>query len=137
MVRILVGDDNPEIREIVSSLIREEYRTARISVAENGEQVIGQLRSGKFDLVVLDISMPKKTCLQVLEIMGKEYISAPVIMMSTHSIDMYAEAAYKMGAATYILKDRAGEDLLPAMKFILGGDGLMIKPRIENCFSVN
>lgn len=137
MYRLLIADDNPRIRSVIIRLVREEFRTMKISEAENGEEAIQKIRSDKFDLLILDISMPVKSGVGVLRNLRDEYIGIPVIVISSFPVDQYGEVCIKLGASTFLTKQTLDVDLLPAIRFILSGSTMIRKPRIENDFSVN
>ena len=91
MARILIVDDEKAIRKTMREIL--EYESYQIEEADNGVDALNLLREENFDAVLLDIKMPKMDGLEVLDIVLKEKIDVPVIMISGHAtVDIAVDA---------------------------------------------
>ncbi|MEM1041736.1 MAG: sigma-54 dependent transcriptional regulator [Bacteroidota bacterium] len=102
MPAILIADDEPSIRRTLRDIL--EYEGHEIGEAVDGDDAFEQARSGKFDLVLLDIKMPKRDGLEVLEALGEAEAGVPIIMISGHGNVETAVEATRLGATDFIEK---------------------------------
>ncbi len=99
---ILVVDDEVSIRRTLREIL--EYEDYAVEEAEDGEVALDKLRADKFDVVLLDVKMPKKDGMEVLEALSKEQIDVPVVMISGHGTIDTAVEATKLGAFDFVEK---------------------------------
>jgi two-component system, NtrC family, nitrogen regulation response regulator NtrX len=99
---ILVVDDEVSIRRTLREIL--EYEDYAVEEAEDGEVALDKLRANKFDVVLLDVKMPKKDGMEVLEALSKEQIDVPVVMISGHGTIDTAVEATKLGAFDFVEK---------------------------------
>ena len=99
---ILVIDDEVSIRRTLREIL--EYEDYAVEEAEDGEVALDKLRANKFDVVLLDVKMPKKDGMEVLEALSKEQIDVPVVMISGHGTIDTAVEATKLGAFDFVEK---------------------------------
>ncbi|MDA1028757.1 MAG: sigma-54 dependent transcriptional regulator [Bacteroidetes bacterium] len=99
---ILVVDDEVSIRRTLREIL--EYEDYAVEEAEDGEVALVKLRASKFDVVLLDVKMPKKDGMEVLEALSKEQIDVPVVMISGHGTIDTAVEATKLGAFDFVEK---------------------------------
>lgn len=99
---ILVVDDEPSIRRTLRDIL--EYENYVVEEAVDGEDALSRLRSTRFDLVLLDIKMPKRDGLEVLEVMSQEMPEIPAVMISGHGTVETAVEATKKGAYDFVEK---------------------------------
>ena len=99
---ILVVDDEASIRRTLKEIL--EYEDFAVEEAEDGEEALEKLRADRFDVVLLDVKMPKKDGMEVLEAMAKEQIDVPVVMISGHGNIETAVEATKLGAFDFVEK---------------------------------
>lgn len=99
---ILVVDDEASIRRTLREIL--EYEDYAVDEAEDGEAALERLRSSRYDVVLLDVKMPKLDGLEVLAAMGKEQINVPVVMISGHGNIETAVEATKLGAFDFVEK---------------------------------
>ena len=121
MKRILITDDHPSIRMGVKLILNNEFTEVEFGEANNGKEAIKLLREKKWDIMILDIDMPGRNGLEVLAQIKDEGIKIPVLMFSMHAEEQLAIRSMKLGAAGYLSKDAAGEELGKAIQVILGG----------------
>ena len=120
-MHILIADDHAVVRRGLREILAEAMPGARFSEAGSGDEVLGQLAASPAAVLVLDINMPGRSGLDVLRDVKQTYPRLPVIMLSVQPEDQYAMRCLRAGAAAYINKDSAPEELAQAIKKILAG----------------
>jgi DNA-binding NarL/FixJ family response regulator len=100
-----------------------------VAEAQNGAELLNLVREEPVDLVVLDISMPGRNGLEILKELKRDFSFLPVIILSIHPEDQYAVRAFRAGAAGYLTKESAPEELVEAIKKVYQG-GKYISPRV-------
>jgi DNA-binding NarL/FixJ family response regulator len=120
-VHILIADDHAVVRRGLKEILADSLPGTAFSEAGNGDEVLSQLGKSTIALLVLDINMPGRSGLDVLRDVKHTYPRLPVIILSVHPEDQYAVRCLRAGAAAYIYKDSAPEELAIATKKILGG----------------
>jgi two-component system, NarL family, invasion response regulator UvrY len=123
MHRFLIADDHAIVRKGLKQILQDEYPSAIIEEAEHAEAVIKRLihNDGQFDVVICDLSMPGKSGLDVLQHVRQYHPGLPVLILSIHPEEQYALRALKAGAAGYLSKDAATEELVKAVQRVLQG----------------
>ena len=121
-MRIMIADVHPIFRSGVKEILGREKDVELIGEADNGRKVLELARKQRWDVIVLDITMPGKEGLEVLEELRREQPKLPVLILSAHPEDQLALRLLKAGAAGYLTKDKAPEVLLAAIRKVLGGD---------------
>ena len=114
---ILVVDDNPEIREIIQVLLGGEGYL--VETAGNGVKALEMLENREYDLIILDIMMPKKDGLSVLKEMRRKKDSTPVILLTAKDSVEDRVAGLDAGANDYLVKPFAFEELLARVRVLL------------------
>jgi DNA-binding NarL/FixJ family response regulator len=128
-MHILLADDHAVVRRGLKDILADALPCARFSEAGSGDEVLSRVAGSQIALVVLDINMPGRSGLDVLRDVKRAYPRLPVIIMSVQPEDQYAIRCLRAGAAAYINKDSAPEELAEATRKILGG-GRYISPRM-------
>ena len=118
---ILIADDHAIVRRGLRDILSEALPGTHFVEASSGDEVIGQLAKAKIGLVVLDINMPGRSGLDVLKDIKHSNPRLPVIILSCQPEEQYAIRCLRAGAAAYINKDSAAEELARATKKILSG----------------
>ena len=119
MIKVLIADDHAILRRGLKMILSETEDIVVADEASNGEEALEKLNAMDFDVMVLDITMPRKTGLEVLKelkTLGKEI---PVLILSTYSAEEYGEVAIKEGASGYLAKEDAPEKLITAIRTVL------------------
>src|SRR5262245_22141937 len=109
--KILVADDHDIVRKGLKETLEDELGSVAIGEAENGKEVIELVWKQKWDLLLLDINMEGRSGLEVLEDVRKTHPKLPVLILSMYPEEELAVRALKQGAAGYISKRRASEEL--------------------------
>lgn len=121
MIRVLIADDHPIVRHGLRQLLADQPDMAPPGEAETGQQVLDLVRQGQWDVVVLDISLPGLSGLDVLREIDAHRPQLPVLMLSVHAEDQYALRSFRAGAAGYLTKLSAPDELLEALHKLLAG----------------
>lgn len=121
MIRILVVDDHTIVRDGLKQIINNNGGMVVGGEAENGNEAIKKIKEEKWDVVLMDISMPGKSGLEVLKWVNKNQPDLPVLVLSMYSEDEYAFRAIRAGAAGYLTKKSASKQLVTAIQKVAGG----------------
>ena len=121
MTRILIADDHAIVRKGLVQILADGPDTVMVDEAGSGEEALDKVRNCSYDLVLLDISMPGKGGLEVLQELSSDRPGLPVMMLSIHPEEQYAMRALRSGASGYLTKGSAADELLDAIKKVLAG----------------
>jgi two-component system, NarL family, invasion response regulator UvrY len=121
MIRILIADDHPIVRRGLREILTETKDLFDVHEAENGPEVLERLEGGRYDVLVLDISMPGLSGLDVLKQIKKRKSSIPVLILSRHPEQQYAVRSLRAGASGYLTKESAPQELSKAIQRIARG----------------
>ena len=121
MIEILLVDDHAIVREGLRRIIDDTTGITISAEASTGQEALDLIWKEKYDLVILDISMPGKNGLQTLKEIKKHDAKLPVLMLSMHAEEQYAMRAIKAGASGYLTKETASEQLVSAIRKIYDG----------------
>ena len=120
-MRILVVDDHAVVRRGLRQILTEAKDVAAVSEAQDGASAIDAIGRHRFDAVVLDVSLPDRNGIEVLGQIRTLRPKLPVLMLSVHPEDQLAVRALKAGAAGYISKESAPEELMTAIRRVTSG----------------
>ncbi|MDQ4122694.1 MAG: response regulator transcription factor [Acidobacteriota bacterium] len=115
-IKILIADDHAIVRQGLRQIVTADPDLTVVGEAQNGTELLNLIRNTEVDVVVLDISMPGRNGLETLKDIKADYPSMPVIVLSMYPEDQYAVRVFKAGAASYITKETAPEELVKAIK---------------------
>lgn len=121
MKKILIADDHPVFRRGLIQTLTSGTDDILIEEANNGQEVLNLIYRDNFDAVFLDIAMPGRNGLEILQEVKKIKPTVPVLILSMYSEDQYAVRAIKAGAAAYLTKDAEASDFIGALNKILEG----------------
>ena len=126
---ILLVDDHAVVRRGLRELLGEEFPSAEFGEAASGVEALAQIGKRKWGLVILDVSLPGRDGLEILKEALALRPGVPIMMLSVHAEDQYAIRALRAGAAGYVTKETAPEDLTAAVRKVLQG-GKYVSPRL-------
>jgi two-component system, NarL family, invasion response regulator UvrY len=129
MIKIIIADDHPIVRAGMKQIISEASDMSVGDEASDGRQLLHKVRTESFDVVILDITMPHIDGLDVLKQLKIEKPKLPIIILSIHPESQYALRVLKAGAAGYVTKTSAPEELINAIRKVHRG-GKYISPSI-------
>ena len=121
MINILIADDHAIVRRGLKQIIADQTDMRVGGEADNGQKALELIREQNWDAVVMDISMPGRSGLDIMKEIKSERPKLPVLVLSMHPEDQYALRALRAGAAGYITKDSASDELVIAIRKILSG----------------
>ena len=121
MLKILIADDNAPYRERVRAILRQAPAASLVTEATNGDEAAALGLAGTWDIVVLDISMPGQSGLQVLRTLKAKKPALPVLMLSDQCGTDYVQGSFKQGARGDLSKESAPEELNLAIQAALAG----------------
>lgn len=121
MIRILVADDHAIVRKGLKQIIAETSDMIVAGEASNGIEVLSKVRKNGFDLVLLDISMPGRSGLDILKELRSERPKLPILVLSMHPEEQYAVRVLKSGASGYLTKESAPDELISAIRKVSVG----------------
>jgi DNA-binding NarL/FixJ family response regulator len=119
--QILIVDDHPMMREGLAQLIEHEPDLAAASQAESAGQALQLVSHVAPDLLLLDISLPDKSGLEVIKDVHALHPTLPILVVSMHDESIYAERVLRAGARGYIMKQEGGKKLMGAIRQVLSG----------------
>ncbi len=127
MIRVLIVDDHPVVRKGLQQILAEDPDIGAAEEAENAAQMLRMVGEGQWDIVVLDITLPDRSGLEALKDLKAMRPQLPVLILSMHPEDQYALRVLKAGAAGYMNKDSASDELVNAVRKVVAG-GRYVSP---------
>lgn len=120
-MRVLIADDHAVFRRGLKETLAEEFTRISFGEARTAQETLEQVRSQDWDVVILDISMPGRSGLDILDELKRLRPKLPVLLLSMHPEQQFARRALKAGAAGYLTKDGVPEELKHAIRKIVRG----------------
>ena len=121
MIRIVVADDHAIVREGLKQLLSATSDLSVVGEAQNGHEVLAQVRALDFDVLLLDMSMPGKSGIELIKQVRAEKPKLRILVLSMHEEEQYAVRAIKAGASGYLTKDSASAQIVSAIRKVAGG----------------
>ena len=128
-MRVLVCDDHPIVRRGLREILEQAGAPVTVGEAASAAEGLALARKQSWDTVVLDITMPGRSGLELLKDLKSERPNVPVLVLSVHPAEQYAVRVLRAGASGYLTKESAPEELLTAIRRILRG-GRYISPSV-------
>jgi len=120
-INILIADDHPIVREGFKKTLSDTYDMVISDEASNGQEVFELVSDKKYDIMLLDISMPGRGGLEILKELKGKYPYLPVLIVSIYPEEQYAMRAFRAGASGYLTKSSAPHELITAIRKITAG----------------
>ena len=133
MTRILVVDDHAIVRQGLKQILADTPDLVVAGEASTGQEALEKVRTGQWDVVILNISLPDRSGVTVLEQLKTQYPDLPVLMLSMHAEEQYAVRVMKAGAAGYLPKESAPDQLVSAIHKVARG-GKYVSPTLMEKF---
>jgi two-component system invasion response regulator UvrY len=121
MIRVLIADDHAIVRQGLRQILADTHDMEVVAEAADGFETLQRLRETPCDMIVLDISMPKKNGVDVLRQIRQDHPKLPVLILSMFPKDQYAVRLLKGGAAGYLSKESVPEQLVEAIRTVASG----------------
>jgi DNA-binding NarL/FixJ family response regulator len=135
-MKILIADDHSVVREGLKQILKKLPDVNQIEEAMNGIDALKMIESSNYDFVILDITLPCISGLDVLKSLKLQNNNTRILVLSMHPEEQFAIRALKLGAVGYVTKDRAGEELLAAIRKISGG-GKYVSSELAEFMALN
>ena len=119
--RIIIADDHAVVRTGLQLILDETTDMSICDEAANGDELIEKLRRDRYDLVLLDISMPGKDAMDVLKEIKTTWERTPVVIFSMNPDEIYAVRMIRNGASAYINKETAPKRIIEILRIVLSG----------------
>ena len=129
MIKALIADDHAVVRRGMKEVLEESGQILVKGEAANAREVLERVRKEAWDVVVLDINLPGRSGLELLEDLKRERPKLPVLILTIYSEEQYALRALRAGAAGYLTKEAAPEKLVEAVNKVVQG-GRYVSPSL-------
>jgi DNA-binding NarL/FixJ family response regulator len=129
MINIIIVDDHDILRAGLKHILADTADIAVTAEASNGNEALAKVRTGNWDAMVLDMSMPGRSGIELIKQLKHEFPKLPILILSMHREDVYAVRAFKAGVSGYLCKDNAEAQLAQAIRKVAGG-GLFISQAV-------
>jgi DNA-binding NarL/FixJ family response regulator len=121
MTRVLIADDHPIVRQGLREILTARLGSVAVSEASDAGEAINSLMREDWDLVLLDINLPGRSGLEVLEEAKRLRPKTPVLVLTSYPEEQFAIRSFKLGASGYLTKQSAPDELITAVQRILAG----------------
>jgi two-component system invasion response regulator UvrY len=121
MISVFIADDHAIIRQGLKQILSDTADIRLAGEAATGQEALQMVRSETCDVLVLDLNMPGISGLEILSVLRQERPDLPVLVLSIHAEDQYAVRCLKAGAAGYLTKESAPEELVKAIRQVVAG----------------
>lgn len=118
MIKLLIVDDHPIFRKGLVALISDEYKGCHITEAIDGAQAIDALNSGAFDITILDIDMPEKSGIEVLDFIAEKKIKTKPVILTMHNDELFFNEAFDRGAKGFVLKEDSSMEIMDCIESV-------------------
>jgi len=120
-MNILIGDDHSVVRKGIRMILADAYPHSYIEEAIDGADLIKKINTKPWTVIITDLSMPGRSGMEIVKFVKEHYPKIPVLILSIHAPEHYAVRAFKAGAAGYLTKETAPEELVKAIEQVLNG----------------
>ena len=121
MIRVLIADDHSVVRRGLIQILSNHAQFEVVGEAANGDEVLRMVEELSLDVLLLDITMPGKDGLDVLKELKRKHSQLPILVLSMHPEDQLAIRILRAGAAGYVTKESAPEELINALRKVCKG----------------
>ena len=128
-IAVLLADDHAIIRDGLKQILADTDDLVVAGEAANGQEVMQKVREREWGVLLLDISMPGRSGLELLHMLKEEKPELPILVLSMHNEEQYAVRAMRAGASGYLTKESNSDLLLPAMRKVAAG-GVFVSDKV-------
>ena len=129
MIRIVIADDHAIVREGLKRIVGEHSDMQIAGEASNGTEVMQRVRELEFDVLLMDLSMPGRSGMELIKLVKSEKPKLRVLVLSMHQETQYAVRSIKSGASGYLTKETAPALLEQAIRKVAAG-GAYVGPDV-------
>ncbi len=119
--RILLVDDHPVVRQGIKQILTEAFHLVEVGEAESAAEALTEVRSAEWDVVVLDLTMPGVSGLELLRDIHRERPELPILVLSIHPAEQFARRTIHAGASAYLTKHTGPTELVRAIDALMSG----------------
>lgn len=131
MLRIIIADDHPIVRQGLKQIVAETSDLVVAGEASNGKELLNKVGENDYDVVLLDISMPGESGMDILRELKKLKPRLPVLVLSIHPEEQYAVRMLRAGASGYLTKEKAPYELIEVIRKVSRGGKYVSAPLAE------
>jgi len=121
MVKVFIADDHAVVRQGLKQIISEVSDMHVLGESDNGFEVIDHVKTGNYDMVILDITMPGPNIIDLVKQIHQIKPQMPILVLSIHPEEQYAVRVLRCGASGYLTKESAPEELVNAIRKLSKG----------------
>lgn len=121
MTKVLIADDHPLFRRGLKDILQAQPDIELVGEADTGHKALQMARKQRWDALVLDITMPGLGGIEILSILRQEQPKLPILVLSAHPENQYAVRVLRAGAAGYMTKETAPQELIRGLRKVLRG----------------
>ncbi|MFC1520932.1 response regulator [Elusimicrobiota bacterium] len=121
MIRVLIADDHPVVRKGLRQILEDTQDIIAADEASSAQEVLNKVSKRSYDVILLDISMPGSSGLDVLKQLKRKKSKLPVLMLSIYPEDQYGMRALRAGASGYLTKESLPDELVGAIRKVAQG----------------
>ena len=121
MIRIVIADDHTIMREGLKRILEGVEDITVVGEATDGFEALSHVRQGGFDLLMLDLSMPGRSGVELIRQIKDEMPKLPILVLTMYDEEQYAVRSIRAGARGYLTKESAGTQLLSAIRRVASG----------------
>ena len=137
MIDVLVVDDHALIRKGLKQILEDTHDIRVTGEAETGMQAITMAHENRYDIILLDITLPDKYGIDILRQLKLQCSNMPILILSMHPEDRFAMRSIKAGAAGYLSKQSAPAQLVTAIRQVASGRKYMLATQCSNPAAMN
>lgn len=130
MISILLVEDHLIFAGVIVRLLKRMEDIAEVAVAKTAELALQELAAQEFDLMLVDVALPKMNGIRLVALVHDEYPDLPCLMLSGHALTHYVDRALDAGARGYILKDNS-LSITEGIRHVLRGE-IYVSPELRN-----
>lgn len=135
-MKVLIADDHAIVRRGLKHILAEEFSRLEVGEARNAQEALRLAQERAWDIIVLDISMPGRSGVEVLKELKQVCPKTPVLILTGYPEEQYAIRVLRAGAAGYMNKETAPDHLIAAVRKVIGG-GRYISPALAELLAVS
>jgi len=135
LLKILIADDHPIMRDGLRQILSTSADIVIAAEAGSGDEVMARLKQEDFDVLVLDLSMPGISGIELIKRVVLEKPKQHILILSMHKEELYAVRTLKAGASGYLCKDSASNQLIPAIRKVASG-GRFVSPDVAESLAM-
>ena len=124
-IRVLLADDHAMMRDGLKALLQTAADIEVVGSVGNGREALARVMTLKPDVVIMDVTMPEMNGIEAANLMREKHPEIRIVMLSMHSSSEHVYRALEAGAAAYLLKESAGEEIISAVRAVHAGRSFM------------